>query len=91
MALLAATGFTIQLEFQVDISMSQKEKTYTLYVHDEKFSTDELVINPDFFPKAKKGDLFEIYHPEKKQNKVLLRVPSVAPIRGYIQFQRLPD
>ncbi len=59
-----------------------KSNIYTLSVHETTYSTDELVINPDVFPKAKVGDLFEIYHPEKPHKKVLLRVPSLSPVKG---------
>jgi hypothetical protein len=63
-------------------------KQFILSVHDEKFSAAEVVLHPDFFPKARAGDLFEIYHPDKRHRKVLLQVPPAtnAPIKGSFQI-----
>ncbi|KAK9712490.1 vacuolar membrane-associated protein iml1, partial [Basidiobolus ranarum] len=38
-------------------------KTYNLWVHDDRFSKQDVVINPDYFPGIKPGDLLEIFHP----------------------------
>ncbi|ORY00219.1 hypothetical protein K493DRAFT_392196 [Basidiobolus meristosporus CBS 931.73] len=38
-------------------------KTYNLWVHDDRFSKQEVVINPDYFPGIKPGDLLELFHP----------------------------
>ncbi|KAJ9077055.1 vacuolar membrane-associated protein iml1 [Entomophthora muscae] len=46
-----------------DPSQSQ---TYNLWVHDEKFSKNELVLNPDFFPHIQPGDLLLVYHPDNR-------------------------
>jgi bifunctional DNA-binding transcriptional regulator/antitoxin component of YhaV-PrlF toxin-antitoxin module len=56
-------------------------KLWTLNVHDDKFSTEELVINAETFG-VKVGDVVEIFHPNKRQKAVLLKVPSNAPIKG---------
>ncbi|KAI9090277.1 hypothetical protein DFS34DRAFT_585200 [Phlyctochytrium arcticum] len=37
--------------------------SYNLWVHDERFSKQDLVLNPDCFPGVKVGDLLEIFHP----------------------------
>ena len=60
-------------------------KHHLLSIHDEKFNTAEFLLNPDTFPKAKAGDLFEIYHPDKKSKRVLVQVPSTHPLKGNYQ------
>ncbi|TPX59745.1 hypothetical protein SpCBS45565_g07662 [Spizellomyces sp. 'palustris'] len=37
--------------------------SYNLWVHDDRFSKQDLVINPDCFPGCRVGDLLEIFHP----------------------------
>jgi hypothetical protein len=38
---------------------------FNLWVHDERFSKQELIINPDYFPNIQVGDLLKIYSPSK--------------------------
>ncbi|KAI9223975.1 hypothetical protein BC828DRAFT_185659 [Blastocladiella britannica] len=38
-------------------------KSYNLWVHDDRFSRHELVVNPDVFPHLRPGTLVELYHP----------------------------
>ncbi|KXN66878.1 hypothetical protein CONCODRAFT_19988 [Conidiobolus coronatus NRRL 28638] len=38
---------------------------FNLWVHDERFSKQELIINPDYFPNIQVGDLLKIYCPSK--------------------------
>jgi len=43
---------------------SNSKKLYNLYVHDERFSKQDVVINQEHFPNINSGDLLEIFHPE---------------------------
>lgn len=59
------------------------DRLYSLSIHDLNFSTSELVINPDAFPTLAVGDLLEIYTVGcPKENRLVLAVDSVAPIKG---------
>ncbi|KAI0224595.1 vacuolar membrane-associated protein iml1 [Massospora cicadina] len=49
--------------FQRPREVSQVQ-SYNLWTHDEKFSKNELVLNPDYFPHIQPGDLLQVYHPE---------------------------
>lgn len=60
----------------------QKEKLYVLTIHSEDFSLEELIISPEVFPGLKPGDLVEIYSPEKKNKKLLFKVPSLSLAKG---------
>lgn len=63
-------------------------------MHDAQFSSDELLINPDLFPhvtpsceiilnfKAKVGDLYQIYNPDKPNKSVTLRLNTIAKPKG---------
>ena len=42
---------------------SSLKPLFNLWIHDERFSPLELVINSDFFPSLRVGDLVEIFHP----------------------------
>ncbi|KAJ3288894.1 vacuolar membrane-associated protein iml1 [Borealophlyctis nickersoniae] len=39
------------------------QQLHNLWVHDERFSKQDLVINPDCFPGIRLGDCLEIFHP----------------------------
>ncbi|KAJ3178712.1 vacuolar membrane-associated protein iml1 [Gaertneriomyces sp. JEL0708] len=41
----------------------KKDIKYNLWVHDDRFSKRDLVLNPDVFKNVKVGDLVEIFHP----------------------------
>lgn len=43
-------------------------KLYNLYIHDERFSKQEVIINQEYFPNVKSGDLLEIFHPESQSS-----------------------
>ena len=54
-------------------------KTFKLWVHQQNFSEEELVINPCYFPgQLSVGDVLEIYHPEDELNRLLLTVNSLS-------------
>ncbi|CAG8443688.1 7242_t:CDS:2 [Scutellospora calospora] len=42
--------------------VTSRTKMLNLWVHDEKFSKQDFIMNPDCFPDAKPGQLLEIYH-----------------------------
>lgn len=44
-------------------SKKNHQKLYNLWIHDDRFSKHELIINPDIFPSLNVGDLVEIFHP----------------------------
>ncbi|KAI8835094.1 hypothetical protein BC829DRAFT_458185 [Chytridium lagenaria] len=44
-------------------------KLYTLWVHDERFSKQDVVINPEWFGSVERGDLLELYHPRVEMGK----------------------
>jgi hypothetical protein len=41
----------------------EKGKQYTLWVHDERFSKEEVVVHPDIFGFVEVSDVLEIFHP----------------------------
>jgi len=63
--------------------------TFSLIVHTPEFSTEELVLNPEFFPISKPGDIYEIYHPDKPLRRVVLQVFSNAARKGNFQVSVL--
>lgn len=66
-----------------------KEKLYVLSTHDEKFSSEELVINPESFGWIKVGDILEIFHPDKPHKSIILRVNQLNPVKGNKQERNL--
>ncbi|KAI9335535.1 hypothetical protein BDR26DRAFT_1009283 [Obelidium mucronatum] len=42
------------------------ERTCVLWVHDSRFSSHEVVINPDTFAFVSVGDLLEVFHPDNE-------------------------
>ncbi|KAJ3412424.1 vacuolar membrane-associated protein iml1 [Chytridiales sp. JEL 0842] len=36
---------------------------YTLWVHDERYSKEEVVVHPDVFPNVQASDILELFHP----------------------------
>lgn len=62
----------------------QLKKLFNLSVHDTQFSKEELVINPEFFPHAKLGDLIEISSPDGNTNskKLFLEIKNLTPVKG---------
>lgn len=61
-----------------------KNTLFSLSVHDQQFSKEELVINPDCFPansKPKLSDIIEIVNLENHK-KLFLPVKSLNPVKG---------
>jgi hypothetical protein len=61
-----------------------RNAVFNLSVHDQQFSKEELVINPDCFPassKPKPGDIVEITNPDT-QKRLYLPVKNLAPVKG---------
>ncbi|CAH1232894.1 DEPDC5 [Branchiostoma lanceolatum] len=52
-------------------------KVFKLYIHQETFSENDLVINSKDFPSAKVGDVVEIYQPEEPNRRLLLQVKAL--------------
>ncbi|EFA79999.1 DEP domain containing protein [Heterostelium album PN500] len=66
--------------------MVTKKGVYILWIHDQQFSKEEVVVNPDHFPKLKVNDILEIASPANPQRKLCLRVKSLAPVKGALQI-----
>eukprot|EP01116_Phalansterium_solitarium_P019294 TRINITY_DN5330_c3_g2_i1.p1 TRINITY_DN5330_c3_g2~~TRINITY_DN5330_c3_g2_i1.p1 ORF type:complete len:1057 (-),score=354.64 TRINITY_DN5330_c3_g2_i1:144-3314(-) len=62
----------------------QKEKSFVVSVHDEKFSPHDIFLNPDVFPRASSGELFEVTWGDRK-NKLVVQYFPIAPIKVNIQ------
>jgi hypothetical protein len=65
---------------------TQTEKTFNLWLHDEKFSLAEIVIAQDLLPDIKVGDIVEIFHPDKRDNRLLLQIKktSFSTNKGFV-------
>ncbi|TPX31002.1 hypothetical protein SmJEL517_g05555 [Synchytrium microbalum] len=66
--------------------MLKRKPLYNLWVHDERLSKLELVINPDHFPNVKVGDVLEIFHPSSDSVSSMERLaarPGTDPFSGY--------
>jgi hypothetical protein len=68
----------------VSLSRSGKKerKLYKLWSHPPHFSNEELVINPDYFPNCRVGDILEIYNPENPEKKLYLQVGFITSVKG---------
>eukprot|EP01112_Ceratiomyxa_fruticulosa_P006591 TRINITY_DN17413_c0_g1_i1.p1 TRINITY_DN17413_c0_g1~~TRINITY_DN17413_c0_g1_i1.p1 ORF type:complete len:255 (-),score=21.56 TRINITY_DN17413_c0_g1_i1:63-827(-) len=64
-------------------------KVYNLWVHDQQFSKDELVINPDCFANAKVGDILEILYPTTNLIDINNLPENDVPLSGLNGFKRL--
>ncbi|ORX94228.1 hypothetical protein K493DRAFT_337883 [Basidiobolus meristosporus CBS 931.73] len=64
---------------------SESSKTYNLWVHDDRFSKQDVVINPDCFPGIKPGDLIEIYHPPSQP------IPTSNSKSEYTEYDARPN
>ncbi|KYR02324.1 DEP domain containing protein [Tieghemostelium lacteum] len=58
-----------------------KKSLFILWVHDQSFSKEELVINPEHFPKLKVGDIVEVSSTTNTTKTLCLRVKTLAPVR----------
>lgn len=54
-------------------------KLFKLWVHQQNFSEDELIINPKEFPNETVGDILEIHHPDENNTRLLLQIKSISP------------
>ena len=52
-------------------------KLFKLWVHQQTFSEDPLIVNPKEFPNERVGDILEIYHPEEENTRLLLQINSM--------------
>ena len=52
-------------------------KFFKLWVHQQTFSEDPLIVNPREFPSERVGDILEIYHPEDDNTRLLLQINSI--------------
>jgi hypothetical protein len=61
----------------------KSRQIYTLWVHDNNFSAEELVINPEYFPtETQVGDILEIYKPSNRDKRLYLSVGAVTSVKG---------
>jgi hypothetical protein len=67
-------------------SEKKRRKLYKLWSHPSHFSNDELVVNPDYFPNCRVGDILEIYSPENPEKKLYLQVGSVTSVKANLQL-----
>ncbi len=51
----------------------------SVMTHTASHSAEELILNPDFYSDFHAGDLVQIYDPEKKKHRLILRVPPLQP------------
>eukprot|EP01083_Nonionella_stella_P203130 741470_1 len=70
-------------------SCSSLEAKLNLWVHDERFSEEQVIINPEVFPRLKVGNILEISHPEKESGRLLLRVAKLENVKGKLQVSIL--
>eukprot|EP01103_Thecamoeba_quadrilineata_P008578 TRINITY_DN18313_c0_g1_i1.p1 TRINITY_DN18313_c0_g1~~TRINITY_DN18313_c0_g1_i1.p1 ORF type:complete len:171 (-),score=25.30 TRINITY_DN18313_c0_g1_i1:17-529(-) len=75
------------------MTSAKKEDLYTLWIQDDHNTpgdVEDLVINQEIFPTAKKGSVFEIYHPERIETRILLQVENFFPkgTKGQIRVSR---
>jgi hypothetical protein len=45
------------------LSSHKRQALLNLWVHDERFSKEDIVLSPNSVPGVKEGDLLEVYHP----------------------------
>lgn len=68
------------------MSKPKQHKTrqlFTLWVHDNNFSAEELVINPEYFPpETQLGDILEIYKQANRDKRLYLRVGAITSVKG---------
>ncbi|KAJ3213720.1 vacuolar membrane-associated protein iml1 [Dinochytrium kinnereticum] len=57
-------------------------RLYTLWVHDERFSKQDVVINPDLLNFVERGDLLEIYHPRAESHPAPQHLAITRPNEG---------
>jgi hypothetical protein len=63
-------------------SGKKERKLYKLWSHPPQFSNEELVVNPDYFPNCRVGDILEIYKPENPEKKLYLQVGYITSVKG---------
>ncbi|GAM22764.1 hypothetical protein SAMD00019534_059390 [Acytostelium subglobosum LB1] len=66
--------------------MVMKKGPYVLWVHDQQFSKEELVVNPEHFPRLRVNDIVEIASPNNPTKRLCLRVKQLAPVKGALQI-----
>lgn len=49
-------------------TITPKHKMLNLWVHNDSFSKQDFILNPDFFPGIKLGQLLEIYNSNEKSD-----------------------
>ena len=63
---------------------------HTLWVHDAKFSPEDLLLKADAFPKVQRGDIVELHNPDADPDdscRLLLLVESALDVnRSYLLF-----
>eukprot|EP01133_Synstelium_polycarpum_P009168 gene9168-10759_t len=64
------------------VNVKKGPQVYTLWIHDPTFSKEEIVVNPEFFPKIKINDIVEIYAQNNPSRKLCLRVKTIAPVKA---------
>ena len=52
----------------------RKSALLNLWVHDERFSKEDVVLSVHSVPGVKEGDLLEVYHPNQSLKKVIVQV-----------------
>jgi hypothetical protein len=54
--------------------------------HNPSFSANDLILNPDFMPQAKVGDVLRIWSPADETCMVLLLVSDLSRVKGNVQI-----
>eukprot|EP00743_Colponemidia_sp_Colp-15_P010636 GILK01011743.1.p1 GENE.GILK01011743.1~~GILK01011743.1.p1 ORF type:complete len:1424 (-),score=261.13 GILK01011743.1:144-4415(-) len=65
------------------------EQKFFIDFHDAKFSSEEVLVNPDVFPTLKEGMILEICWPEQRSGRLFVQVRSVSPVQGIKQISIL--
>lgn len=62
---------------------SKIRKLFNLWLHDNNFATEDLIINPDIFPEGTEiGNVVEMYKLSNPEKKLLLRIGGFNKTKG---------
>jgi hypothetical protein len=60
-----------------------------LTIHTSSHSSEDLILNPDFFSDFSPNELIQIYTPEKFEDRLVVRVPPSSNVLGRIEISLL--
>lgn len=65
------------------VGASFESREFSLTLHGLDFSDQDVVINPELFPEVKLDDILELYVQGSPAPAAILRVRSLAPVKGH--------